>query len=99
MPKGVFPGQGGMLRAIAYGNELNLAHPPRPADPKAVWEPVWAAKLRVKSVATVMLGMPAMERPPSRKAGEEPAPKAEVEEKKEDKMPKPLDLLKGILGR
>ncbi len=99
VPKGVFPGQGGMLRAIAYGNELNLAHPPRPADPKAVWEPVWAAKLRVKSVATVMLGMPAMERPPSRKAGEEPAPKAEVEEKKEDKMPKPLDLLKGILGR
>ena len=97
VPKGVFPGQGGMLRAIAYGSELNLAHPPRPADPKAVWEPVWAAKLRVKSVATVMLGMPSMERPPSRKSGEESAPKAE--EKKEDKMPKPLDLLKGILGR
>lgn len=100
VPKGVFPGQGGMLRAIAYGNELNLAHPPRPADPKAPWEPVWAAKLRVKSVATVMLGMPSMERLPSRKAGEEPPPKAEGEEKKEEnKMPKPLDLLKGILGR
>ena len=97
VPKGVFPGQGGMLRAIAYGSELNLAHPPRPADPKAVWEPVWAAKLRVKSVATVMLGMPSMERPPARKSGEEPSPKAE--EKKEDKVPKPLDLLKGILGR
>ncbi len=100
VPKGVFPGQGGMLRAIAYGNELNLAHPPRPADPKAPWEPVWAAKLRVKSVATVMLGMASMERMPSRKAGDEPAPKAEAEEKKEEtKMPKPLDLLKGILGR
>ena len=51
VPKGVFPGEGAMLRAIAYGNELNLAHPPRPADPKAPWEPVWAAKVRVKSVA------------------------------------------------
>ena len=49
-----------MLRVIAYGNELNLVHPPRPTDPKAAWEPVWAAKLRVKSMATVMLGMPAM---------------------------------------
>jgi len=97
VPKGVFPGQGGMLRAIAYGNELNLAHPPRPADPKAVWEPVWAAKLRVKSVATVMLGMPQMGQMPP--AGTEPAPKPQPEEKKEDKMPKPLDLLKGILGR
>ena len=97
VPKGVFPGQGGMLRAIAYGNELNLAPPPRPADPKAVWEPVWAAKLRVKSVATVMLGMPQMGQMPP--AGTEPAPKPQPEEKKEDKMPKPLDLLKGILGR
>lgn len=97
VPKGVFPGQGGMLRAIAYGSELNLAHPPRPADPKAVWEPVWAAKLRVKSVATVMLGMPQMGQMPP--AGTEPAPKPQPEEKKEDKMPKPLDLLKGILGR
>jgi hypothetical protein len=101
VPKGVFPGEGAMLRAIAYGNELNLAHPPRPADPKAPWEPVWATKLRVKSVATVMLGMPQMGQMPQ--AGNEPAAKpegeAKKEEKKEDKMPKPLDLLKGILGR
>lgn len=99
VPQGVFPGQGGMLRAIAYGNELNLAHPPRPADPKATWEPVWAAKVRVKSVATVMLGMPSMERMPARTAGEQGAPAAEAPEKKEDKTPKPLDILRGILGR
>lgn len=97
VPKGVFPGEGAMLRAIAYGNEMNLAHPPRPADPKAPWEPVWAAKLRVKSVASVMLGMPQMGQMPQ--SGNEPAPKPQAEEKKEDKMPKPLDLLKGILGR
>ncbi len=56
VPKGIF-GEGAMLRMIAYGSELNLVHPPRPADPKAAWEPQWATKVRVKSVANAMLGM------------------------------------------
>ncbi len=98
VPKGVFPGEGAMLRAIAYGNELNLAHPPRPADPKAPWEPEWAAKVRVKSVTTAMLGMPTMDRPPQT-SGQEPAPQPGDEAKKEEKKLKPVDLLKGILGR
>jgi len=35
IPAGIYGQAGGaMLRAIAYGNELNLVHPPRPADPK-----------------------------------------------------------------
>ncbi len=71
VPKDVFPGGAAMLRVIAYGSELNLAQPPRPADPKAPWEPVWAAKIRVKSVANVMLGMPTM--------GEAAAPAGESE--------------------
>ena len=33
VPKGVFAAEGTMLRMIAYGNELNLAHPPRPRCP------------------------------------------------------------------
>ncbi|MDH4106430.1 MAG: hypothetical protein OEV39_10000, partial [Gammaproteobacteria bacterium] len=62
IPKGVFEaGSGGMLRMIAYGTELNLAHPPRPTDPKLAWEPDWAVKVRVKSVAFSMLGMPPMD--------------------------------------
>jgi hypothetical protein len=64
VPKGVFgegENVGAMLRMIAYGSELNLAHPPRPTDPKIAWEPDWALKVRVKSVATTMLGMPAMD--------------------------------------
>jgi hypothetical protein len=62
VPKGVFEeGTGGMLRMIAYGTELNLAHPPRPTDPKIAWEPDWALKVRVKSVAMSMLGMPSMD--------------------------------------
>lgn len=61
IPKGVFEaGAGGMLRMIAYGSELNMAHPSRPADPKIAWEPDWSLKVRVKSVAMTMLGMPDM---------------------------------------
>jgi hypothetical protein len=47
----------GMLRAIAYGTEVNMAYPPRPTDPKVAWEPEWSVKLRVKSMTTTMLGM------------------------------------------
>jgi hypothetical protein len=63
VPPGIFgegAHSGAMLRMIAYGTELNLAHPPRPTDPKLAWEPEWALKVRVKSVATAILGMPAM---------------------------------------
>ena len=65
VPKGIFGDgeepSGAMLRMIAYGTELNLAHPPRPTDPKVAWEPEWALKVRVKSVTSAMLGMPAMD--------------------------------------
>jgi hypothetical protein len=64
VPKGIFGAgeepSGAMLRMIAYGTELNLAHPPRPTDPKIAYEPEWALKVRVKSVAFTMLGMPSM---------------------------------------
>lgn len=100
VPKGVLPAEGAMLKAIAYGHELNLAHPPRPADPKVAWEPQWAVKVRVKSVASTMLGMPAMEAEPQRAAREQPAPRAtEPDEKKETKKPSALDLLRGVIGR
>ena len=97
VPKGVFPGGAGMLRMIAYGSELNLVHPPRPKDPKAVWEQEWAAKVRVKSVASLMLGMPDRggAGAPSGGAAEE----ERREPKKEEKKPNPLDLLRGVLGR
>jgi hypothetical protein len=65
VPKGIFgegdAAAGAMLRMIAYGTELNLAYPPRPTDAKVAWEPDWALKVRVKSVATAMLGMQAMD--------------------------------------
>lgn len=103
VPKGVFSGEGAMLRMIAYGHELNLAHPPRPTDRKIPWEPVWAAKIRVKSMTMAMLGMempqaPARrgkeaDAPPPDKPADQPADKPEI------KLPAVKDVLKGIFGR
>lgn len=97
IPKGVLPAEGAVLRLIAYGSELNLVHPPRPADTRTAWEPLWAVKLRLKSVATSVAGMPSMseamrgeERPGATSTGE-PPPAA--------KAPGAVDLLKGLFGR
>ena len=60
IPQGIFAGGGRdatpMLRMIAYGGESHIVHPPRPADPKAAWEPEWAVRVRVKSHTMAMLG-------------------------------------------
>lgn len=47
----------GMLAMIAYGDEANFAYPPRPADPRAPWKPIWTAKARFKSTSNLILGM------------------------------------------
>ena len=107
VPKGVFAeGGGAILRMIAYGTELNLAQPPRPADPKVAWEPQWAVKLRVKSVTTAMLGMDMseMQRGPGRRGqpqtqAEQDAAPPTAEKKQEDKTPDAVNILRGILGR
>ena len=110
VPKGVFAGEGAMLRVIAYGSELNLAHPPRPADPKQRWEPVWAVKVRVKSVASLMLGMPSMpgggqpergQRSQQRMPAAVDAPPADGQAQEPQQQPgiNPLDALKGIFKR
>lgn len=108
VPKGIFgEGGGAMLRMIAYGSELNLAHPPRPTDPKIPWEPQWAVKVRVKSVANAMLGMDMSEmqrgsagRSRQQAPAQQPsAPPPPEEKKQEEKLPDPVNILKGIFGR
>jgi len=88
-----------MLRAIAYGNELNLAQPPRPTDPKLPWEPVWAVKVRVKSVGSTVVGMPSMgDMQRNARETAEPQQEAEAADKNE-KKPGVFDVLRGVLGR
>ena len=57
VPRGIFAGaDGAMARMIAYGQELILVHPPRPADPRVAWEQEWVVRARVKSTLMTILG-------------------------------------------
>ncbi len=101
IPSGIFAGvEGAMVRMIAYGPELNVAHPPRPADPKAPWNPEWTARVRVKSTGMTLLGMEERESRPSRRrsSGREEAPPAREEEGGPG-LGNPMNMLKGIFGR
>ena len=105
IPGGIFADtEGAMVRMIAYGPELNLAHPPRPARAGAPWNPEWAVRVRTKSTGMTMLGgderrsSRGSDRPGrSSDAGSDKSGDASGENKQE--MPKPLDLLRGIFGR
>ncbi|MGZ8202887.1 MAG: hypothetical protein ACXWUB_06525 [Burkholderiales bacterium] len=55
VPAGFFKNEGAMFNFIAYGEELNVVHPPRPKDPRQVWEQQYAVKLRLKSTGMTML--------------------------------------------
>ena len=50
---------GGMMFGSmnAFGPEENFAFPPKPAEPKAVWNIEWTAKARFQSFASFMTGM------------------------------------------
>jgi hypothetical protein len=50
----------GMLSMIAYGDELNVSNPPKPA--KGPWNIDYTVKLRLKSTGMTMIGMPGMGR-------------------------------------
>lgn len=99
VPGGIFKGEGSMLNFIAYGNELNLVHPPRPKDPKQVWEQVWAVKVRLKSTAMTMLaegeamGRRGRRQAPERDTASERAPQSMPERapspQREAEQPKP----------
>lgn len=98
IPKGVFEGvDGGMVNGIAYGEELNLAHPPRPTNPKVAWEPIWAVKVRVKSVGMVPLGMEAEERGSGRRGAERASPSQSQQSPAQP--PSPLDDAAGAVNK
>ena len=113
IPKGIFAGPGAapagdggaMLRMMAYGGESNIAHPPRPADPRAAWEPEWAVRVRVKANTMAMLGentragapsAPSAAAQPSESAAQ-PAPATGIESVLP--IPGAVNILRGIFGR
>jgi hypothetical protein len=117
IPKGIFAPQpgareegGSMLRMVAYGSESNFAHPPRPADPRAPWEPDWAVRVRVKSHTMATLGEEQGGRsgrgasasgrgapiPPG--SQDTPQPPAEPANPL-NQLTNPVNILKGLFGR
>ena len=57
IPKGIFKeGKGAMLQFIGYGEELNIAYPPKPKGSSKPHEYIWALKLRDKSTGMLPLG-------------------------------------------
>jgi hypothetical protein len=115
IPKGIFAassgrGEGAMLRMMAYGGESNFAFPPRPSDPKAVWEPEWAVRVRLKSHTMAMLGEEG-----GRSAGGRPGQQQRQEMRQQQRqempgqpeqeaesaspIPNPASILKGLFGR
>jgi len=113
VPKGIFASArdgGAMLRMIAWGSELNLAHPPRPSDVRTPWEPEWAARVRVKTTTMAMLGVDmggagpaagAATAQPSgpEAAGQSPAQPAVPSIPGLPEAGRALDAIKGLFGR
>jgi hypothetical protein len=107
VPKGIFAGpggrggDGGMLRMIAYGSESNIAYPPRPADPKAAWEPEWAVRVRVKSHTMAMLGQENERAARGQRGQPEPGRTEDADASSSGGLPipNPAGLLKGLFGR
>lgn len=82
---------------IAYGEEANFVQPPRPQDPKVAWEQRWAAKVRFKSTASLLLG----EKQSRQETRQTPssAPAREAQPAAPDPVKEGINVLRGIFGR
>ena len=83
------------LRFIAYGEEANFVHPPRPQDPKVVWNQEWAAKVRLKSTTSAMLGEEGMGGGAPAEGGTQQGGSAPAV----DPVQEGIKALKGLFGR
>lgn len=108
IPQGIFAAGGRetspMLRMMAYGGESHIVHPPRPADPKAAWNPEWSVRVRAKSHTMAMLGedMARSGRGGSAAAADMAAGEAAAppQSASEGLIPaNPVNLLRGLFGR
>lgn len=90
-------GQFMMTSLYAYGPEANFAYPPRPANPKLVWNPEWTARVRYRSTTTFFNGMPGMG---DAAASEDESAASDAKDKKKKKKNCGLGgaILGGVLG-
>ncbi len=95
------------LNFVAYGDELNVVHPPRPQDPAKTWEQVYAVKVRLKSTGSLMLAEGGMaEGRASPRARQQPDGAPPMTDSAPQQAPAPaspveqgIGILRGILGR
>jgi hypothetical protein len=62
-----------MLRFVAYGEELNLVHPPRPQDVRQPWNQEWLVKVRQRSTSFAPLAEGMMGAGDTRRPGAAPS--------------------------
>jgi hypothetical protein len=101
IPKGIFKDTGGSaLQFIGYGDELNIAHPPKPKDPKIPHEYIWAMKLRNKSTGMLPLGQDERREERRTKGQEQEQLPADADRQGEafEKKKGTLDKVRGIFG-
>jgi hypothetical protein len=83
-----------MTSLFAYGPQVDFAYPPRPEDARTPWRPEWITRVRFRSQAMMIPGMPAMGGmdfgDEETQAGSEPQPSA---------LPKCRGGLRGIAER
>lgn len=54
-------GEAMMTSLYAYGPQVDFSYPPRPARAPRGWQPEWIARVRFRSMAMVIPGMPGMD--------------------------------------
>jgi hypothetical protein len=101
IPAGIFAkSDGAMLQSIAYGSELNIVHPPRPANANAAWNPEWSVRVRNKSFAMNALGEDAQAAQRGQQKNAQRSPNQPPQEQEQQGLvPNVGGILKGIFGR
>jgi len=101
IPQGIFKeAKGAALQFIGYGDELNIAWPPKPKDSKKPHDYIWAMKLRNKSTGMLPLGQEdnREERRTRGRQTEQDEKSADTEKRDEEPQKKKGGLIRGIFG-
>jgi hypothetical protein len=101
IPMGIFKdATGAALQFIGYGDELNIAYPPKPKDSTKPHEYIWALKLRNKSTGMLPIGMDEgkAERRTKESQKQDEQPAEPKREEAPDTVKDTLNKMKGILG-